>query len=288
MGAEQCDQPGGGGFDIPGIIGTIGGWFGGGGGGGGGGPTSNALRDPGWRPPVPAPAPLPFPRQALAAYGAWSSASLAITSWGFHQTGVGQFASAYLNPVQNKTEYIAGMGEGVLTGALGPFTHAGNALGYGPRQLFLVGGTADANQGFGDGMGIVGAAFGVAEVSGALEQLGAGLSTAVEGLGGMGGGGGRSITVTEEMIRNVMKDAPLVSQQAGGVSLPRVQAYVNRLLAGEAAPAIKVDGKMIVDGNHRYIAGRIFGREPPIQSWVGGRPERAVPWSEILVHPEAW
>ncbi len=54
------------------------------------------------------------------------------------------------------------------------------------------------------------------------------------------------VQVTEEMIRNAMKDASLFSQQAGGVSLPRVQEFVDRLRAGEVAPAIKVDGKMIV------------------------------------------
>jgi hypothetical protein len=104
----------------------------------------------------------------------------------------------------------------------------------------------------------------------------------------MGGGGGRSIVVTEGMIREAMTNAPLMSQQAGGVSLPRIQANVNKLLSGEVAPAIKVDGKMIVDGNHRYIAGRIFGREPPIQEWLGGDPRRAVPWDQLLIDPKAW
>jgi RHS repeat-associated protein len=94
--------------------------------------------------------------------------------------------------------------------------------------------------------------------------------------------------VTEQLIREVMRDAPLRSQQAGGVSLPRVQAYVDRLLAGEAAPAIKVDGQMIVDGNHRYIAGRILGREPPIQPWAGGRPGSAVQWDALPIDPAAW
>jgi hypothetical protein len=57
-------------------------------------------------------------------------------------------------------------------------------------------------------------------------------------------------TVTESMIRDAMADAPLQSQQ-GAVSLPRVQSYVDQLAAGSEAPAIKVDGSIIVDGNHR-------------------------------------
>ena len=94
--------------------------------------------------------------------------------------------------------------------------------------------------------------------------------------------------VTEQSIREAMKDAPLSSQQTGGVSLPKVQQYVDKLSAGETPPAIKVDGNMIVDGNHRYIAGRIFGQDPPIQPWAGGRPDGAVPWSDIKISPNDW
>ena len=52
--------------------------------------------------------------------------------------------------------------------------------------------------------------------------------------------------VTETMIRAAMKDAPLRSQQAGGISLPLVQKYVDMLAAGELGPAIKVEGRIIV------------------------------------------
>ena len=106
-------------------------------------------------------------------------------------------------------------------------------------------------------------------------------------MGGMAAGGGGP-TVTEEMIRDALRDAPLKSQQAGGISMPRVQAYVDKLAAGEVAPAIKVDGQMIVDGNHRYVAGRIMQQEPPIQAWAGGRPEAAVDWQSMPIDPEGW
>ena len=89
-------------------------------------------------------------------------------------------------------------------------------------------------------------------------------------------------------MRNAMKDPPLSSQQAGGVSRPRVQQYVDNLLAGETPPAIKVDGSMIVDGKHGYIAGRILGQDTQVIQWLGGRPRSAVPWAEIPVIPEAW
>ena len=85
-----------------------------------------------------------------------------------------------------------------------------------------------------------------------------------------------------------MKDAPLKSQQAGGVSLPRVQRYVDKLLAGEVPPAIKVDGNMIVDGNHSYIAEKVLGVEPTIQPWLGGRPDNAIPWDTMPIDPTVW
>jgi RHS repeat-associated protein len=94
--------------------------------------------------------------------------------------------------------------------------------------------------------------------------------------------------VTEDVIRAAMKDAPLRSQQAGGVSLPKVQQFVDDLLAGKTAPAIKVDGNVIIDGNHRYIAGRILGQEPPIQPWIGARPGAVISWDTIPIDPVMW
>ncbi|NUQ79231.1 MAG: hypothetical protein HUU21_37435 [Polyangiaceae bacterium] len=91
--------------------------------------------------------------------------------------------------------------------------------------------------------------------------------------------------VTEETIRKAMMGAPMHSQQSGGVSLRMVQQYVDKLLAGEVAPAIKVDGHIIVDGNHRYIAARILGREPAIQPWPGGRGP-VVSWEQIKISTE--
>lgn len=39
-------------------------------------------------------------------------------------------------------------------------------------------------------------------------------------------------------------------------------SYAHHLEADEAAPAIKVDGMVIFDGNHRYVAGWLVGKEP--------------------------
>jgi hypothetical protein len=93
--------------------------------------------------------------------------------------------------------------------------------------------------------------------------------------------------ITEETVRAAMKGAPLKSQQAS-VSLPTIRKYVQMLQEGKVPPAIKVDQGMIVEGNHRYIAGRIFGKDPPIQPWAGGRPAWAVPWDKIVIDKAEW
>lgn len=45
---------------------------------------------------------------------------------------------------------------------------------------------------------------------------------------------------------------------------------------------------MIVDGNHRYISGRIMGQEPAIQPWAGGRPGSALDGETMPIDPESW
>lgn len=85
-----------------------------------------------------------------------------------------------------------------------------------------------------------------------------------------------------------MKNAPLNSQQRNGVSLPKVQEYVDMIRTGKQTPPNKVDGNMIVDGNHTYIAGRICGVEPPVRPWAGGRPIGVAPWINIPIDPTPW
>lgn len=84
-----------------------------------------------------------------------------------------------------------------------------------------------------------------------------------------------------------MKDAPLKTQQ-GAVSQPAIQRYVTRLENGDVAPPIKVDNGIIVDGNHRYIAGRIFGKEPPQIPGAGGRPNSIIDWNKLKIDPFDW
>lgn len=93
--------------------------------------------------------------------------------------------------------------------------------------------------------------------------------------------------VTEQDVRNAMKNAPLKTQQKA-VSLPAVNRYAQRLADGETPPPIKVDNGIIVDGNHRYIAGRVAGIEIPQTPYAGGRPGSVVDWQNVFIDPFDW
>ncbi len=67
--------------------------------------------------------------------------------------------------------------------------------------------------------------------------------------------------VTPDIIRDSLKGDTMQTLQ-GSVSLPAIQRYVDRLLKGDIAPPIKVDGNIVVEGNHRYIAGKVVGKMP--------------------------
>lgn len=69
------------------------------------------------------------------------------------------------------------------------------------------------------------------------------------------------IAVTEESIASALEGSTMKTTQ-GSVSLPVVERYVRQLEAGSPAPAVKVNNGVLVDGNHRFVAGRVFGTEP--------------------------
>ncbi len=130
---------------------------------------------------------------------------------------------------------------------------------------------------------------------GRLGPLIPGLTTAAKGfrqLVGRGHASKRSAIkngsdVTDDMIRKAMQDAPLTTQQAK-VSKPMIQRYVDRLIKGDTPPPIKVDKGIIVDGNHRYVAGRLMGKEPKIIKWSGGKPSQVVNWKDVVIDFIDW
>ncbi|OEZ54716.1 RHS repeat domain-containing protein [Duganella sp. HH105] len=95
--------------------------------------------------------------------------------------------------------------------------------------------------------------------------------------------------VTPAMIQAALAGDKTLTMQAA-VSLPAVQRYVDRLLAGEVAPAIKMDGQILVDGNHRYIAGKLLGQTPEITAGTASASKAvtAKPISGIKIDTTDW
>ena len=95
-------------------------------------------------------------------------------------------------------------------------------------------------------------------------------------------------SITDQDIKNAMKDAPLQTQQKS-VSKPVIKNYADRIMKGETnVPPIKVDGNIIVDGNHRYIASRIVGFEIDVVSWSGGNQSKVIDWMDVILDPIDW
>lgn len=69
--------------------------------------------------------------------------------------------------------------------------------------------------------------------------------------------------INADSIKAILKNAPLKTKQVG-VSIPIVKRFYALLQEGSEAPPIKVCDGVIVDGNHRYIAGLLFGKAPEI------------------------
>lgn len=85
-----------------------------------------------------------------------------------------------------------------------------------------------------------------------------------------------------------MKDASLQTQQ-GSVSKPVIQNYVDRIKEhGTNMPPIIVDGNIVVNGNHQYIASRITGVDVEVQPGIGGKPEKVISWQDIILDDFDW
>ncbi|RMQ27761.1 Filamentous hemagglutinin, intein-containing [Pseudomonas syringae pv. actinidiae] len=95
--------------------------------------------------------------------------------------------------------------------------------------------------------------------------------------------------VTPEVVQKALQGDTAISAQ-GAVSLPAVRRYVDRLLEGDVAPPIKMDGNVIVDGNHRYIAAKILGRNPDVTPGTlsPNKVGQTKPVSELKVDQVDW
>jgi hypothetical protein len=99
----------------------------------------------------------------------------------------------------------------------------------------------------------------------------------------------RTIAVTEASIAKALEGSTMQTIQAK-VSLPMVERYVRMLESGSVAPSIKVADGVIIEGNHRYIAGRLFGSEPSVVagSLPASQVSKVVPIQQTVVSPLDW
>jgi len=97
------------------------------------------------------------------------------------------------------------------------------------------------------------------------------------------------IAVTSEKAAAALAPSTMQTAQKA-VSLPAVQRYVDMLLGGSKAPPIKVDGKVIVEGTHRYVAGRIAGQLPEVAPGTlsPGQVSQVKPIQELKFDPTDW
>ncbi|WP_443192548.1 RHS repeat-associated core domain-containing protein, partial [Pseudomonas indica] len=98
------------------------------------------------------------------------------------------------------------------------------------------------------------------------------------------------LDATPENIRMVAQRSTYMTIQ-GVVSAPAVQAYVDMVRAGSTAiPPIKIDGNIIVDGNHRHIVELLCNIPVPTVPGAAA-PSKiplAIPVSQIRVSTTDW
>jgi hypothetical protein len=94
--------------------------------------------------------------------------------------------------------------------------------------------------------------------------------------------------LSSEELKQRMAGAPLRTKQKA-VSVPAINRYIAMLVGGRSPPNIEVDGNVIVEGNHCYVAGYAIGRPPKIDPYINPRPGDATyTFEEIFYDAADW
>lgn len=72
------------------------------------------------------------------------------------------------------------------------------------------------------------------------------------------------------------------------ISGRRIQKNYELLRCGELPPDIKVYGNLIIDGHHRYVSGKIFGKLPNKVPWSASSATTKVDWKNVIVEDLFW
>jgi RHS repeat-associated protein len=88
---------------------------------------------------------------------------------------------------------------------------------------------------------------------------------------------------TENIVAALSQSSMLTLQPTVSASI--IQLYVTDIENGIVLPPIRVDGNIIVDGNHRYVAFRLCRMEAPIQPWTAPLSAPRFPVQTLIVQP---
>ncbi len=87
----------------------------------------------------------------------------------------------------------------------------------------------------------------------------------------------------------------LLNKQSGGLSstqeklcLPILNRFYNRMMDGNVFSPIKVDGNLIIDGHHRYIAAKLAGYNLDKVISFKTSATRVYEWSRMIVEEQDW
>jgi hypothetical protein len=92
---------------------------------------------------------------------------------------------------------------------------------------------------------------------------------------------------TAENIKMAVATSPMFTLQRL-VSAPGVQKYVSQIESGVIPPPIVVDGTLIIDGNHRYIASLLCDKYQPVKPGQSPLTAPRYPLSAISVDGSSW
>jgi len=92
---------------------------------------------------------------------------------------------------------------------------------------------------------------------------------------------------TPENIRMAVAKSLMRTVQ-NSVSAPGVQEYVTSIESGVIPAPIRVDGNIVVDGNHRYIASLLCDTYQPVTPWQAPLTAEKYPMSDIRIDPTSW
>lgn len=67
------------------------------------------------------------------------------------------------------------------------------------------------------------------------------------------------------------------------ISFPLIKRYYEMLIDGKTPPPIKIDGRAIIDGHHRYISGHIHRSSPDICESIRPKGIEIRSWLNVII-----